>query len=123
MGLKIPVPATGATARWRFEGSRIDAGPRAACTGRQGQLAELLLVLWRGMPARCDDAVVAALNAVIADMPGIVQSRAFCGQRDGRNDYLGVVESGQPFDVGSTDTERYSTAVLRSDGAHVFNPI
>lgn len=113
----------GATARWRFEGERVDAGIPGACTDGHAQLAELLLVTWRDLPGRCDDAVVTALNAAIADAPGVLQWRMFCGQRDGRTDYVGVVESGQSLDRRPTDTGRFSTASLRCDAAHLFHPI
>ena len=113
----------GATARWRFEGSRIAAGAEPARTGGKGQFTELLLVLWRGVPARRDEDVVAALHEGIANAPGILQSRVFAGQRDGLTDYVGIVESAQPFDVGSADLARYSRAPHPSDFAHVFHPI
>jgi len=113
----------GATARWRFEGTRIDTGPQATWTGARGNLGCLLLVLWRGLAAPCDATVGSALDAAVAGKPGILQWRAFGGQRDGRHDYVGVVESARPFDADCTDPARYSTPSLRSECAYLFNPI
>lgn len=113
----------GATSRWRFEGSRIDARPPGQRTGAAGPLAELLLVLWRGLPSRRDDVILTCLSAALEGVPGVLQWRAFCGRRDDRVDYVGVVEAGQALAAGLSSPERYASALSSADAAHLYTPI
>lgn len=113
----------GATARWRFEGSSISQGKRDSWTGGAGTINELLLVIWLGVAGRCDEAVTSALEASVSSSLGLMQWRAFASERDGRTDYVGIVESSHPIDIGVADRARYSLASHLCDSTHIFTLI
>ncbi|SRR5258705_258188 len=112
-----------ASARWRFEGSRIGALGDGSPTGAKGPIAELLLIQWRGVPEKCDETVVSTLKRTVGNLPGVIQLRGFVGERDGRFDYVAIVESTQPFDAEFTDRTRFATPSHACDSAGVFVPI
>lgn len=113
----------GATARFRFEGMRIGGGPAVLTLGGNGTLRELLLACWSGLPSRCDDEVAAMLEAHAAVAPDVIQSRAFVSDKDGRVDYLAIVESIHPFSTRGLTPDRWSTPSIACQFVHAFLPI
>jgi hypothetical protein len=114
----------GATARWRFYGSRIGAPTHAPITtGAKGQVAELMLLRWRNLPRRSDELIGSTLEEAVGSIPHVSQLRLFVGGADGRFDYVGIAESGRAFPVGSADTARYHAGSQSCDFAHVFVPL
>jgi hypothetical protein len=113
----------GASARWRFEGSRIGALPDRFPTGAKGSIAELLLIIWRGVPERCDEAIASILKRTVGDLPGVIQLRGFVGERESGVDYVAIVESTQAFGAEFTDRARFATSSQACDSAGVFVPI
>jgi hypothetical protein len=115
----------GATARWRFSGSRIGipAETAPAPTGAKGMPSELLLVRWRGVPERCDETVASKLKNAIRDELGVIQQRVYAGKTGESFDYVGIVEATQGFSSTATRLERYSVADKPCDFAGVFVPL
>jgi hypothetical protein len=115
--------SAGASARWRFIGSRADGVVDSFMTGSRGQLSELLVVRWSKVPARHDEDIASALQRSIARLPGVVHARTFVSEGLGPFDYVGLVESTLPYEAGVTDTGRYSLDCGPSDFAQVFLPL
>jgi len=114
----------GVSSHWRFAGSRITSLPDGAPTGPKGPVAELLLVVWRGVPEKCDGAVGALLDAQVRRLPGIVQARAFVAENESRFDYVAIVESSEVFPAPEcTDPQRYSIGSRPCDLVRVFSPL
>ncbi len=114
----------GASAHWRFAGSRIATLTDGAPTGFKGPISELLLIVWRSAPERCDETIAALLRARAADWSGVVQARAFVGENDGRLDYVAIVESTQAFSTpDATNPARYALGAWPCDLVRVFSPL
>jgi hypothetical protein len=113
-----------ASARWRFSGSRIGALSDApTTTGAKEPIAELLLVLWRGAPEKCDGMIASTFKTAVDNSPGVAQSRVFVAESGGRFDYVGIAESKQPFCVSFSDPARYAAGSQTCDFAQVFVPL
>jgi hypothetical protein len=113
----------GATARWRFEGSRIGSVADGSLTGAREPIAELLLIRWRGVPEECDETIVSTLQRTVRNSPGLVQLRVFVGEGGDGFDCVGIAESTQPFGAGFTDPARYAAGSQLCDFAQVFVPL
>ncbi|MGF6790363.1 hypothetical protein [Paraburkholderia sp. 35.1] len=113
----------GASAHWRFAGSRIAALPDDGPTGAKGPPSELLLIVWRGASERCDDAIAAILQTLVARLAGVVQVRGFVGESNGGFDYVAIAESTQAFSTDIIRPERYAVASLACDLVRVFSPV
>ncbi len=111
----------GATARWRFEGSRVAAVADRGYTGARGTIGQLLLVLWRNVRQPCDELVLATLETAVADARGVVQVRAFRANRGEVCDHVGIVES---TDGVHTERSRYDLPGIQAcDFSHAFVPL
>lgn len=114
----------GVSSHWRFAGSRIATLPDGAPTGSNGPVSELLLIVWRGVSERSDEAIGTLLGAQAARLSGMVQARAFAAENDGRFDYVAIVESTQAFSKPDiTDPERYAIGSRPCDLVRVFSPM
>ena len=113
----------GASARWRFEGTRIGNIENEMRTGINGRFTELLMVCWRGFTVRCDDDICSILDKKASVVPGVIQARAFVSNRNGLIDYVGLVESTQPFDSGLLVMKCHSVPFISCDFAEVFLPL
>lgn len=113
----------GATDRWRFEGSRVGAPLDCAPTGQKAPIVELLLIRWIDVAARCDASITATVDAATGRLPGRIQSRVFSAERNGRFDYLAIVESSQRLALSVADSARYTTPSHACILANVYKPI
>jgi hypothetical protein len=114
----------GARNRWRFEGSLVREVAGRHNTGAGDQIAEILLVRWRGVAKRCDPLVLQTLALAVAQSSYVVRARAFYANRGEQGDYIGLVESTKPFSPDSTEHSRYDLPGNQMcDFAQIFSPL
>lgn len=108
----------GASAHWRFAGSRISTFAGIGPTGKGGPSSQVLLIAWRNLKERCDNSVAAVLEDSLKGVPNLIQVRAFVGETNAGFDYVAIVESTQPFpETEVVDRERL---VLNERGCDLF---
>jgi len=111
----------GATARQRFEGSRVGVVSGRGFTGSRGPIGQLLLVLWRNVRQQCDELVLKTLETAVAEARGVIQVRGFRANRGEVRDYVGIVES---TDRVSTERSRYDLPGTQAcDFSQAFAPL